>query len=362
MIRRFIAIAVIALIAFGCASTPPGGRAAAAPSDPREKDPTFRYGQNPGPSPVGSIPDIVLTDAARSRDVKMTIDYPTRGGPHPLIIFSHGGGLSNRSYPGLAAHWASYGYVVIRPAHNEPERPEDMGLAQWRDRTRDISFIIDSLATLAERFPELQGKIDANRVAVAGHSRGAMTAMMIGGLRTFPGPNSFVDPRVKAVAALSPPATREMWGVTTESFSEIRVPMLVMTGTRDVGMMEGETPEWRMQTYDLAPAGDKWLVIIEGVDHNIFTGQASPLPGPAPSVTRIPAPIDPRDPIGTRPDYSSPQQERLPSGVNYSRRAMFNAIRSLALAFFDAYLKDDPNGRSHLEEADARSNVEVRKK
>lgn len=357
MIRRSLLIATLTLAA-ACASTP---RADRDPGDPREKDPAFRYGRNPGPSAVGVIPDIVLNDAQRNRDVKMSIDYPTAAGPHPLIVFSHGGGLSNRHYPGLAAHWASYGYVVVRPAHTEPDRPEDMGAAQWRDRTRDISFIIDSLATLAERYPELQGKIDANRIAVAGHSRGATTALMIGGLGTFPGPTSYTDARVKAVAALSPSGTREAWGVTNDSFAGIRVPMLVMTGTRDTGMNEEETPEWRMQVFENAPAGDKWLVVIDGVRHNTFTGQAGVLPGPAPSVTRVPSPADPRDPFDNRPDYSMQQRERLPSG-DLSQRALFATIRSLSLAFFDAYLKPETQGRQHLQEADARGNVAVRTK
>jgi predicted dienelactone hydrolase len=293
--------------------------------------------------------------------VKLSIDYPTRGGPHPLIVFSHGGGGSNRGYPGLAAHWASYGYVIIRPQHVEPTQPEDMTVADWRSRVGDISFVIDSVNTLVERFPELQGKIDVNRIAAAGHSRGAMTAMLSGGLRTFPGPNSFADPRVKAVAALSPPGPREMWGVTTESFAEIRVPLLVMTGSRDTGATESETPEWRMQAFELAPAGDKWLVNIEGVNHNTFTGQAGPLPGPAPSADRVPSPRDPLDPTAPRP--SRPTPERPAAGtVNVNQRALFGTIRSLALAFFDTYLKEDTKGRQHLEEADARGNVEVRKK
>lgn len=361
MIRRLTAIAVIAVIGLACASTPPQGSAAAAASDPREKDPAFRYGQNPGPSPVGAIPDIFLTDAARNRDVKMSIDYPTRGGPHPLIVFSHGGGGTNRGYPGLSSHWASYGYVIVRPQHVEPARPEDMTVTDWRNRTGDIKFIIDSLATLAERYPELQGKIDANNIGVAGHSRGAMTALMIGGLRTFPGPVSYADPRVKAVAALSPTGPREMWGVTTESFAEVRGPLLVMTGTRDTGTTESETPEWRMQAFELAPAGDKWVVNVEGVHHNTFTGQAGPPPGPAPSANRIPSPTDPQDPIGRRPDYSTQQRQQLPRGES-SQRVLFGTVRSLALAFFDTYLKQDANARRHLEEADARGNVEVRKK
>ena len=43
--------------------------------------------------------------------------------------------------------------------------------------------------------------------------------------------------------------------------------------------------------------------------------------------------------------------------VDVNRRALFGTIRSLTMAFFDAYLKEDAGGRKHLEEADARGNV-----
>jgi predicted dienelactone hydrolase len=148
MIRRLLVLAGIVLTSAACATQPASQRAEA---DPREKDPSFRYGNNPGPSPVGTIPDIIVNDAVRNKAIKLTIEYPTRGGPHPVIVFSHGGGGSNRGYPGLSSHWTSYGYVVIRPAHDDRATAEQMTQAEWRDRTRDISIIIDSLTALTDR-------------------------------------------------------------------------------------------------------------------------------------------------------------------------------------------------------------------
>lgn len=356
MIRRLVLIAGIAL-AVACASSNPRPQTAA---DPREKDPTFRYGRNPGPSPVGAIPDVVVNDATRGgRAVKISIDYPTRTGPHPLIVFSHGGGGSNRGYPGLAAHWASYGYVIIRPAHNDTATAEQMTVNEWRDRARDISLVIDSIEALEKLYPELQGKIDRERIGVAGHSRGAMTAMMLGGLRTFPGPVSFADPRVKAIAALSPAGPREMWGVTNESFASINVPALFMTGSRDNGATEEETPAWRQQAFELASAGDKWFVSIEGVAHGTFTGDVSSSGQPRQQPVVI---MDPTmDPMDARRQAEQRQQARA-SMTGLDQRLMFATIRSLALAFFDAYLKQDANGRQFLEEADGRANVDVKRK
>lgn len=355
MIRRLIVIAGMAL-AVACASSNPRPQSVV---DPREKDPAFRYGRNPGPSPVGAIPDIVLNDPTRpNRAVKMTIDYPTRTGPHPLIIFSHGGGGSNRGYPGLAGHWASYGYVVIRPAHNDTATAEQMTAEEWRNRTRDISFVIDSIEQLERDYPELQGKIDRNRIGVAGHSRGAATAMMIGGLRT--GSTSFADPRVKAIAALSPIGPRQMWNVTGESFASINVPALFMTGTRDNGATEEETPAWRQQAFELAPAGDKWLVIIEGVQHGTFTGLASP----PPTTTALPPSVimDPRtDPRDARREAERRQMDQH-RRVGINERDLFILLRAASMAFFDVYLKDDSKARQYLEEADAHRHVDVKRK
>src|SRR5947208_3101794 len=145
------------------------------------------------PSPVGVIPTTLLHDAQRNKDVDVSIEYPTRGGPFPVIVFSHGYGGSNRGYEPLVANWTSHGYVVIRPSHADSgalreaareavaERREEQGdrrrgaqpaqqpqpppfraapddtiwekerEPQWRDRVRDIVLVIDSLPDLEQR-------------------------------------------------------------------------------------------------------------------------------------------------------------------------------------------------------------------
>lgn len=359
MIRRFVVMTLVAALAAACATTP--DPKTAADGDPREKDPKFRYGVNPGPSPVGAIPDVIIKDDARNRDVKITIDYPTRAANNPLVVFSHAVGGSNRSYAGLASHWASFGYVVIRVQHGDNDvKADDLTPAQWRDRVRDVTFVLDSLTSLAERYPELQGKIDANRVAAAGHSRGAMTAMLLGGMRTFPGAVSYADPRVKAVVAMSPVGPHERWGVTTESFADIRVPALFMTGTRDTGASESETPEWRQQAFELSPAGDKWLVTVDNVAHATFTGVS----GAVIEDARYEGPInvDPAlDPQEARRRVTQSQADRQ-RRLGLGQRALFGRVRAYALAFLDAYLKDDAGGRDYLRQADERSNVIVKSK
>jgi len=356
MIRRLLVVAVLAAITAACASSP---QARLETADPREKDPAFRYSStNPGKSPVGAIPDVTVTDPQRSRDYRITIEYPTRGGPHPLIVISHATGLSNRSYPGLTSHWASYGYVVIRVSHGDNDvKIDDMTPTLWRDRARDITFVLDSLTSLTQRFPELEGKIDPAQVAVAGHARGAMTALMLGGLRLFPGGTSYADPRVKAVVAMSPFGPQPAWGVTEESFATVNVPALFMTGDRDKGVTETETPEWRARAFELAAAGDKWLVTLENVGSNTFTGLAGNAlretqDTPEMDATRVRGGATPADVEQRRIERNRMQ--------GFGQRALFGQSRAMALAFLDNYLKGDAGGRTYLTEQDGRSHIVVK--
>ena len=51
----------------------------------------------------------------------------------------------------------------------------------WRDRARDMSFVIDSLAEIESKAPGLASKMDATRIGVGGHLIGAYAAVCAGG-------------------------------------------------------------------------------------------------------------------------------------------------------------------------------------
>lgn len=375
MIRRLVII-VIAALAISCASTPTG-------SDPPDSNENTRYsGREIGPSPVGSIPDVRLRDNDRNKDIELTIDYPTRGGPHPLILLSPGFGGSHRGYVGLSSYWAANDYVVIRVNHGDRtanvQTAEDIWEnatpTEWRNRVRDLTFVMDSLQTLTERFPELAGKIDAAKIGVAGHSYGAHTAMLLGGVRTFPGAVSYADPRVKAVVVMSPQGPSDARGLTRESWNELRVPTLFMTGTADQGVTEAETPEWRAEGFRLAPAGDKWLVSVLGAGHVTFSGGVAGIEQIAreraqDERTGIPMNPDP-DRLPGLPPSGADVTRRSPQGSGRSptevlavrQRDLFATIRGVALAFFDAYLREDAAGREALEKTGERMNATMERK
>src|SRR5205085_5390878 len=114
-----------------------------------------------------------------------------------------------------------------------------------------------SLDVLEKAYPELQGRIDHAKIGVAGHGYGAFVAMLLGGVRTFPGAVSYADPRVKAIAAMSPWGPDNAHGLTKESFVSLNVPALFMIGGRDDGTNGTLSAETRKQAWELLPADRK---------------------------------------------------------------------------------------------------------
>lgn len=354
MIRRSVCVLLLALAFVSC-------RTASNQLD-EDQAPRTRYAGEAGESPVGVIPEGTVRDGERGKDVVFSVEYPTRPGSYPLIILSHGFGATRQTYVGLSAHWASQGYVVIKPAHADSGKLQlgaiedawrDQTPADWRNRTRDVSAIIDGLDRIEESYPELKGKIDRTKIGVGGHSYGAFTAMLLGGARTYPGATSYADPRVKAIVVMSPQGPSETFGLTADSWKDVLIPTLYMTGTEDRGMSDNETPDWRRQAFELSPAGDKYLIVFEGGRHNSFTGRIDPsLEG-----TRQ---VD--NPIIGDPNQMQTRRPARESVAGLRVRGTFANVKAIALAFWDAYLRNDPEGRTALDNAASRGGVELLKK
>jgi predicted dienelactone hydrolase len=279
--------------------------------------------RSPSTGPYAVLTDdrIVLHDDARHRDIPVEIHYPDAAGPFPVIVFSHGALASKAAYSGLGRYWASFGYVSVHPSH--ADSVADSGFRgtlrealadprSWADRPRDVSFVLDSLAHVERFAPELAGKLDLRHVGVAGHSFGAYTASLIGGATVHvpgkQGPQRFADGRAAAIVLLSPQGEGRL-GLTPDSWDQLRLPVLLMYGSRDFGPF-GEPPAWRNEAFLKAPPGDKYDVELEGASHMEFAGSLA-------------AGGDPPD-------------------------ALFRCVEVETLTFWNAYLKADPVARSRL--------------
>jgi fermentation-respiration switch protein FrsA (DUF1100 family) len=198
---------------------------------------------------------ILLPDGRRiPRPVTTVVRYPASGGPYPLIVFGHGFTLMPGTYSALLRAWALAGYVVAAPVFplgsaNAPGGPTETDLP---NQPADISLAITRLLELAGRKGgPLHGRIDPHRIAVAGHSDGAVTALAAAYDRRYR------DPRIGAAVILSGAIPTGMAG-----FPAHGPPLLAVQGTADPINDASYTEAF----YRLAPR-PKFLLLLLGASH-----------------------------------------------------------------------------------------------
>ena len=236
--------------------------------------------------------DMLWTDLARQREVPVRLYWPeiaNAAKPVPLVVFSHGLGGSRMGYSYLGRYWASLGFASLHVQHAGSDRAVWTGNifslfsnlqtaaseANALDRARDVSFVITSILNSTE----YGAQINAQAIAVAGHSYGANTALLIGGATVERDGKalSLRDDRVKALILISaPPFTGE--GDMGKILSPIKVPTLHVTGTDDVIRVPGYYSDLadRVAVFDAVASPSKLLTVFKGATHSIFTDRASP--------------------------------------------------------------------------------------
>ena len=114
------------------------------------------------------------------------------------MIFAPGYGVGPGRYTPLLTRLASAGYVVAAPLlpilSGWPAGPDDV--VDWPEKFRDVGFVTTEMLVLgAYGDPDVGGLIDPQRIAVAGHSDGALISFGEGYIAFRS------DPRVRAVVS-----------------------------------------------------------------------------------------------------------------------------------------------------------------
>lgn len=227
-------------------------------------------------------------DPSRDRVVPIKMYLPDeQAGPLPVVLFSHGLGGSREGSAYLGRHWAGAGYAAVFVQHPGSDQSiwEEVPRAQrlealqagasagsFRERTADIPFVIDFLEFLnADPTSPFQESLDLERIAMAGHSFGAVTTQaMMGQQYMRAWRENFEDDRLDCFIPMSPSQSKGI--PNSEAFGNIAKPVLCMTGTRDESAIRPEvTPESRLLVYQHLPPGDKYQVIFFDGAHHIFT-------------------------------------------------------------------------------------------
>jgi pimeloyl-ACP methyl ester carboxylesterase len=144
-------------------------------------------------------PAITMLRAADGREVRVTI-WPAVGIRRGVILFSHGFLSAPEKYQRLMTPWSEAGFEILAPLHvdssNHPDTAKYSSAASWGPRLEDMRA--------------LSAFVNAPSYISAGHSYGALTALVLGGAagvvpQEVKGP--LRDRRATCVVAFSPPGT-----------------------------------------------------------------------------------------------------------------------------------------------------------
>ena len=237
------------------------------------------------PVSVVSAKPVVLRAPGRGEDLQVRVSAPVVGSGLPVLVFSHGFGLSLNGYAPLADYWAANGFVVVQPTHLDSRTlgvpPEDPRFPRiWRIRIEDLVRVLDGLDVVEASVPGLAGRVDRSRIAVAGHSWGAQTASTLLGARVLdadgvPG-EDMTDPRVKAGVLLAltglgdslTPFAAENWPFMTPSFDDMSAPALIVAGDRDQSQLSTRGPDWFIDPFTYSPGPKRLLTLFEA-EHSL---------------------------------------------------------------------------------------------
>lgn len=123
----------------------------------------------------------IYADNPVFKGVEAHMNIPLSPGQHPVVMFSHGIGGTDRAQAWLGAALAKRGAVTVMVNHpNSTWGDFDMseGVKHWT-RTQDMSAALDAVIDMKA----FSRGLDMSRVMAAGFSYGGWTALSLGGMR-----------------------------------------------------------------------------------------------------------------------------------------------------------------------------------
>lgn len=269
------------------------------------------------------------------RKVHLRVYLPDSESKAPVILFSHGLGGSRDNNPYLGNHWAGRGFIVIFMQHagsdenvwkdvNRRDRMKKLKAAANKKsldgRIGDVTATLDKLQTWNAEGEKFAGRLDLKKVGMSGHSFGAVTTQAVSGQKYGRRGAAYTDSRITAAIAMSP--SPPLFGNDDETFGNVKIPWMLMTGTQDKSIVSSATPSDRLKVFQqLPPQGHFYQLVLEGAQHMAFS------------------------------------QRRLSGGpqrnINHHK-----AILAMSSAFWDAYLKDDEAAKKWLDGESAKAILE----
>lgn len=253
-------------------------------------------GVHPRYAAYASVGEYALPKAPvsfRTPRSKIVVFYPMGVEKARLVVFSHGALSDPMTYGGLLQHWASHGFVVAAPLHEDAaiehglklRRSQAAGVSEWqipkllddekawRTRTDACSACLDAIPLISDATGV---RITDERPVIAGHGYGAFVAQVLMGARVKSSEGAeldYRDPRFFSGILMSPQGAGVM-GLNKDSWSRMPNPLLTVLATNDRDFT-GQSAEARSDPFRLSTPGYKHLAVLEGGNSNSFAGQAA---------------------------------------------------------------------------------------
>jgi dienelactone hydrolase len=200
------------------------------------------------------------------------------------VVFSPGLGAIGQATRYLERHLASHGYIVICPTHAGSDwlamvRRTPLAAFSRKEllvRVSEVMLAVELLRT--GRLPShICQRADSDRVALIGHSYGALTIQAVAGvpvLDPFGQEIPLMDARFKAFVCMSPygdsyPAQR--LGMTQQGYAKIDRPILFMSGDRDDLWTVGRGPNTHLGPYRWVSTPDRFHLLLGDTKHSDFS-------------------------------------------------------------------------------------------
>ena len=280
--------------------------------------------------------------------------------PAPIIIVSHGFGAIKENFVYIAEHLASYGFIVFVPDHIGSDLSYRETYLQGRlntllspiefiNRPREISFLIDQLEELVASNSFWAQYLNLEQIGVMGDSLGGSTVLSLAGAtidharlvqtcdreqiilnfslylqcqaRHLPPQNyNLGDPRIKAAIAGHPLASG-IFG--PEGMRTINIPLLITAGSQD---LVAPVVTEQIHPFVWMQSEPKYLALFKPGTHFATSEQS------AEGAESIPPIL-----IGENQEF----------GREY--------FKSLNIAFFETYLRENNQFLSYLSSAYAQT-------
>ncbi|MFZ9406675.1 MAG: alpha/beta hydrolase family protein [Burkholderiaceae bacterium] len=253
--------------------------------------------------------EVIRIEGSLSRPVQASVFPPAGDACQGIAIISHGAGGSELGYRYLGEALSSLGYLAIVPGHPESGREVVREAVRFKGLRDALADLIGDPQAYRARFGDIDvsGSWAASRctggtrLILVGHSMGAATVMLEAGAKNrlgLTGRDGF-----DAYIALSPQGAGSIF--EPDGWSQIRRPVLLVTGTRDTELGTGRW-ESRMEPFASLPAGCVWLAVLDGATHMQFAGIGDSKAVEASTIRVIRAFLDALAEPGCQPKFKAP--------------------------------------------------------